>query len=82
MKTGSNYLLFLVHSGLSGDLASQYYVTGADAGIYLAAATAKAKVQTGTATEQDISGGTFNRVNNDSGDNLPATLTVDEVPAS
>ena len=82
MKTGSTYLLFLVHSGLSGDLASQYYVTGADAGIYLAPATAKAKAQTGTATEQDISGETFNRVNSDSGDNLPATLTVDEVPAS
>lgn len=82
MKTGSTYLLFLVHSGLSGDLASQYYVTGADAGIYLASATAKAKAQTGTATEQDISGETFNRVNSDSGDNLPATLTVDEVPAS
>ena len=82
MKSGSTYLLFLVHSGLSGDLASQYYVTGADAGIYLASATAKAKAQTGTATEQDISGETFNRVNSDSGDNLPATLTVDEVPAS
>ena len=82
MKTGSTYLLFLVHSGLSGDLASQYYVTGADAGIYLAPATAKAKAQTGTVTEQDISGETFNRVNSDSGDNLPATLTVDEVPAS
>ena len=82
MKTGSTYLLFLVHSGLSGDLASQYYVTGADAGIYLASATAKAKAQTGTATEQDISGETFNRVNSDSGDNLPATLTVDEVPAA
>ena len=82
MKTGSTYLLFLVHSGLSGDLASQYYVTGADAGIYLAPATAKAKAQTGTATEQDISGETFNRVNSDSGDNLPATLTVDEVPAA
>ncbi len=82
MKTGSTYLLFLVHSGLAGDLASQYYVTGADAGIYLASATAKAKAQTGTTTEQDISGETFNRVNSDSGDNLPATLTVDEVPAS
>ena len=82
MKTGSTYLLFLVHSGLSGDLASQYYVTGADAGIYLASATTKAKAQTGTATEQDISGETFNRVNSDSGDNLPATLTVDEVPAA
>ena len=82
MKTGSTYLLFLVHSGLAGDLASQYYVTGADAGIYLASATAKAKTQTGTATEQDISEETFNRVNSDSGDNLPATLTVDEVPAS
>ena len=82
METGSTYLLFLVHSGLAGDLASQYYVTGADAGIYLAPATAKAKAQTGTATEQDISGETFNRVNSDSGDNLPATLTVDEVPAS
>ena len=82
METGSTYLLFLVHSGLAGDLASQYYVTGADAGIYLAPATAKAKAQTGTVTEQDISGETFNRVNSDSGDNLPATLTVDEVPAS
>lgn len=82
MTTGSTYLLFLVRSGLSGDLASQYYVTGADAGIYLASTTAKAKAQTGSATEQDISGETFNRVNCNSGDNLHATLTVDEVPAS
>ena len=82
MKTGSTYLLFLVHSGLSGDLTSQYYVTGADAGIYLACTTAKAKAQTGSATEQDISGETFNRVNCNSGDDLHATLTVDEVPAS
>lgn len=57
-------------------------MTGVDAGIYLAPTTAKAKAQTGTATEQDISGETFSRVNSDSGDNLPATLTVDEVPAA
>lgn len=34
MEVGSDYLLFLVQSGLSGDLAAHFYVTGANAGLY------------------------------------------------
>lgn len=34
LVTGQDYLLFLTNSGLKGDLASHYYVTGSSAGIY------------------------------------------------
>lgn len=34
LVTGQDYLLFLTSSGLKGDLASHYYVTGSNAGIY------------------------------------------------
>ncbi|KUF08541.1 hypothetical protein [Leucobacter sp. G161] len=34
LEPGKTYLLFLTSSGLGGELASQYYVTGASAGLY------------------------------------------------
>ena len=34
LVTGQDYLLFLTSSGLKGELASHYYVTGSNAGLY------------------------------------------------
>ncbi|GAA1326317.1 hypothetical protein ACFSWE_16585 [Leucobacter albus] len=34
LEAGKTYLLFLTSSGLGGELAAQYYVTGASAGLY------------------------------------------------
>lgn len=34
LREGGTYLLFLTHSGLEGELAGAYFVTGAVAGIY------------------------------------------------
>lgn len=35
LEVGTEYLLFLTPSMLEGDAATQFYVTGADAGIYI-----------------------------------------------
>lgn len=35
LKVGRAYLLFLTSSGLEGELASHYYVTGSNAGIFV-----------------------------------------------
>jgi len=75
MTPDSTYLLYLVASGLDGDLASQYYVTGATAGIYEAEQTTAAKSATGSDAS---SVQTFSRVNVDSGDTLPATVTLED----
>lgn len=37
MTKGTTYLIYLTLSGLSGDRASQYYITGSNAGLYVAA---------------------------------------------
>jgi hypothetical protein len=68
LEVGERYLLFLTHSGLEGDAASQYYVTGVTAGIY--------------APERDDSAdgdAAFIRVDTGSGDTLPARLTTAEL---
>ena len=71
------FMLFLTKSGLSGEQASQYYVTGANAGVYELkdqSAQTEAKL-----TSNDAQATTFARVNTDSGDNLPMTLDLTEV---
>lgn len=73
MTEGATYLLYLVKSGLDGDLAKQYYVTGATAGLYAAQQSSAAKSATGSSAGSEQ---TFSRVNVDSGDTLPATVTV------
>jgi hypothetical protein len=35
LSTGSQYLLYLTPTGLSGEAAEQYYITGAVAGMYV-----------------------------------------------
>lgn len=71
LKDGETYLLYLVESGLDGDLADQYYVTGSTAGIYVS-------VDASTCSADD-SAGSYERVDLDSGDDLPETVNVEEV---
>jgi hypothetical protein len=66
MTVGSTYLLYLTPSGLSGPLASQYYVTGGTAGLYIAGSS-------GVAAR---SSGSFSHINSDEGDRLPADVTL------
>lgn len=70
MEVGASYLLFLTPSGLSGDLASQYYVTGANAGLYIADATAG---------KMPGPGSKFRQLQRQEGENLPAQLALSEV---
>jgi hypothetical protein len=70
--TGKTYLLYLSSSGLDGDLASQYYVTGGDAGLYQEAEGADGS------SEADA----FSKITGDhsegSGDVLPGQLSLDD----
>ena len=72
LKTGTDYLLFLTHSGLKGKLADAYFVTGAVAGIFEAADGA-----TNNRTATDGAGTLARTSKEDPG--LPATLTRDQL---
>ncbi|WP_182049969.1 hypothetical protein [Changpingibacter yushuensis] len=84
LSTDQVYLLYLTPSGLTGDLASQYYVTGAEAGIYQdvsspsspSTSILKNASQARSETADSMS---FGRVESDTGDTLPATVTLQEV---
>lgn len=69
LEDGGTYLFYLVPTGLEGDLADQYYVTGVTAGIY-------EKV---TVDSQSSASDSFVRVAPDSGDELPESLTSKEL---
>lgn len=71
LKPGTPYLLFLTDSGLDGALASQFYVTGANAGLYAADSTA-ARVSNWGATP-------FKQLDKESGEKLPATISPDSL---
>jgi hypothetical protein len=60
---GEKYLLFINLSGLDGSAASQFYVTGSDAGIYR---------ETGVPSE-------FERVSKEAGDVLPHVITESDL---
>lgn len=66
LKVGKSYLLYLTLTGLQGDAADDYYVTGVDSGIYeqVLSATAEKK---------------YTRVAHLQGDKLPESLTESEV---
>lgn len=70
LQVGESYLLYLTASGLTGDLASQYYVTGGTAGLYEAndpgAAADPAEVQ-------------YTHVESDDPDKISTEITVDDV---
>ena len=71
LEDGETYLFYLVESGLDGDLADQYYVTGSTAGIYISVDD--------LARSADDSAGFYERVDLDSGDDLPETVKAEEV---
>jgi hypothetical protein len=70
---GETYLLFLTASGLDGDLASQYYITGATAGMYEAAGPVDIK------NRSTLRSTPFSKVPSDDGDKLPEMITGDLV---
>ena len=76
------YLLYLTPSGLSGDLASQYYVTGAEAGIYEATSGGSSNPSvlksTSQADSEKADKVSFSRVELDTGDTLSAIVTLPE----
>ena len=79
LSEGDTVLLFLVRSGLDGDLAEHYYITGATAGMYEADPLAKV-LQTDESEDDGIASDTqFERIDKDSGDDLPMTLTMDDI---
>lgn len=69
LKAGTDYLLFLTHSGLKGKLADAYFVTGAAAGIFEAA--------DGATTRTDGAASLARTSKDDPG--LPETLTRDQL---
>lgn len=69
LDQGQVYLLYLTPSGLTGKLAEQYYVTGANAGIYVQQSASKASV--GSSAE----GSTYVQVQRQNAENLPPSLS-------
>lgn len=65
LSRGDDYLLYLTLTGLPGDLATQHYVTGGEAGLFRASG---ANSEDGAVQ--------FERMAQDSGDTLPPTLTL------
>lgn len=66
LEPGATYLLYLTASGLQGDLASQFYVTGGNAGLYRAS---------GGSGKRALAGN-FKQVDAQEGEQLPAELSV------
>lgn len=75
LVTGQAYLLFLTPSGLSGPLASHYYVTGASAGLYRSQNTDPLPTDV-----QQWHSAVFEEAAPDPADDLPDTITVGDVP--
>ncbi len=73
LENGSSYLLYLVPSGLDGELAGHYYINGVTAGIY--------QVEAPTARSRSQQPG-LQRVDVESGDDLPNAVSMDEVVQS
>ncbi|WP_289093881.1 hypothetical protein [uncultured Bifidobacterium sp.] len=80
ISSGDTVMLFLVHSGLDGELADQYYITGATAGLYsIDAVDSMSSLARGDDSPADDAH--FQRVDMQSGDSLPQTLTMEDVEA-
>ncbi|KRF08951.1 hypothetical protein ASH00_04545 [Arthrobacter sp. Soil782] len=71
MEVGGTYLVYLTASGLPGELGTQFYVTGSNAGLYQAAVS-------GPLRQGDISKTVFTQVAAEEGEALPAETTVDQ----
>lgn len=68
LDNGESYLLYLVTSGLPGDKASQYYITGANVGSFV---------------QVPAPGGPsrFMQLNPSGGDRIPGELSAGQVPS-
>lgn len=74
LAPGKTYLLYLTPSGLSGDLASQFYVTGGTAGLYEAVGVPKTNQRSATSAVTDST--KFVHTGADEGDDLPSTIVL------
>lgn len=72
MTVGSTYLLYLTPSGLEGELATQFYVTGGNAGLYAAAAGSR------EGQARSANAMAFEQVQREPSETLPSELTLDE----
>lgn len=70
MAVGDTYLLYLTPSGLEGELSTQFYITGANAGLYQAAAAEK--------RTNNAPGDVFKQVKKQDGESLPEEITLSE----
>lgn len=77
IEEGRPYLLYLTASGLDGALASQYYVTGAGAGLYVSNKDLASTRQDLKAKKDE--GLAFKQLKKHEGENLPAEVTLAEV---
>lgn len=71
LASGGTYLLYLTPSGLEGDLAAQFYVTGGSAGLYKASDSAGRSAG-------GASSATFTQVQAEEGEALPSDLALDD----
>lgn len=89
LEPGKTYMLFLTKSELPGELASDYYVTGSNAGLYVDATDATrvavskkaVGVDSSVASVQKLAPGTFVPLDPSSIDTLPDTMTLADVEA-
>lgn len=64
LTSQNGYLLYLTPSGLEGDLATQFYITGGNAGLYA------------TSNDEQLRGGTaeYDQLQSTPGEGLPQTI--------
>lgn len=74
LDKGEIYLLYLTPSGLDGELAEQYYVTGANAGIYVSVGNDKGVMNDERAT--------FVQYSPQEGESLPSEVRLSEAAGS
>lgn len=82
LKEGGTYALFLTPSGLDGDLASHYYILGAEAGAYTlkdGQDAAQLSTLAADAAPADMPALDFERMVATEGDTLPQTATLADI---
>lgn len=72
LHNGTTYILFLTRSGLQGDKAGQYYITGVTAGVY----------RKGAAMARSGMESSYRRVDSGTGDNLPERIRLSDITSA
>lgn len=78
LEDGATYLFYLNDCPSSNTGPKQYYITGVTAGAFKLNASPESSMQRVRRNSQDVQ---FCRVDNHSGDQLPDTLSLDEITA-